>query len=350
MEGKLIRLVLVMTMWNIGSSWCSTVDCRREVRCRISYTHRMKAADCFRKEFKEFPKCLPTDIEVLELTYNRIRTVTKDDLNKFSYLKFLYLQDNLISELDDDVFSEMDELTTLDLSINALRSVPATVFQLPSLKTLYLSQNRNINIIDTLEGARPINSPLTQVDISYTTGKEDPTEFPYFGPMPFLASLNISGNQYYSLKPKYFLGLCRLQILITENVTIDFDEPCDCWNVNKWLLDNQVRFTPFYCGGSRKKCLNQTIPDEDLKVFEQCNAINAEFQRQHRMYKISVGLIVFFIVLLLSITLYFSVFRKHCFKQCCKKTKRTKATDESIPINSGLLSNTPKSVPNEYVL
>nr|CAH7768150.1 unnamed protein product [Callosobruchus chinensis] len=149
MEGKLIRLVLVMVLWNIGTSWCSAVDCRREVRCRISYTYKMKAADCFRKEFKEFPNCLPTDIEVLELTYNRIRTVTKDDLNKFSYLKFLYLQDNLISELDDNVFRDMDELMTLDLSINALRSIPAAVFQLPSLKTLYLSQNRNINIIGT---------------------------------------------------------------------------------------------------------------------------------------------------------------------------------------------------------
>ncbi|CAH1974516.1 unnamed protein product [Acanthoscelides obtectus] len=151
MEGKLICLVLVMAM-NVQTPWSSTVDCRREVRCRISYTHRMKAADCFRKEFKEFPKCLPTDIEVLELTYNRIRTITRDDLSKFSYLKFLYLQDNLITELDDDVFSDMDELMTLDISINALRNIPATVFQLPSLKTLYLSQNRNINIIGMARG------------------------------------------------------------------------------------------------------------------------------------------------------------------------------------------------------
>nr|CAH7768148.1 unnamed protein product [Callosobruchus chinensis] len=346
MEGKLIRLVLVMVLWNIGTSWCSAVDCRREVRCRISYTYKMKAADCFRKEFKEFPNCLPTDIEVLELTYNRIRTVTKDDLNKFSYLKFLYLQDNLISELDDNVFRDMDELMTLDLSINALRSIPAAVFQLPSLKTLYLSQNRNINIIDTLEGVRPINSPLTQVDISYTTGKDDATEFPYFGTMPFLSFLNISGNQYYSMKPKHFLGLCRLQILVTDNVTIEFDNPCDCWSVNKWLLDNQVRFTPFYCSASRNRCLNITIPDEDLTDFKQCNAIYAEIQRQHRMYKLSVSLIVFLILLLLFITLYFTVLRKHC----CKKTEKTKANDELIPISSGLLTNTTKSVPNEYIL
>ncbi|CAH1974514.1 unnamed protein product [Acanthoscelides obtectus] len=350
MEGKLICLVLVMAM-NVQTPWSSTVDCRREVRCRISYTHRMKAADCFRKEFKEFPKCLPTDIEVLELTYNRIRTITRDDLSKFSYLKFLYLQDNLITELDDDVFSDMDELMTLDISINALRNIPATVFQLPSLKTLYLSQNRNINIIDALEGVKPINSPLTQVDISYTTPKDDVVEFPDFGPMPFLASLNISGNQYYSVKPKHFVGLCRLQKLVTDNVTIDFDTVCDCWTVNKWLMDMEVRFTPFHCSGSRNKCVDITIAEEDLKVFKQCNAVIEEIQRQHKMYQLSVGLIAFFIILLLSITLYFTVFRKHFKNRCCRnKSKKGNAKRESIPANSTLLTNIPKSVPNEYVL
>lgn len=138
--------------------------------------------------------------QVVELSYNRIRKVDYDDLHRYPYITHLYLTDNLIAKLDDDIFKDLTSLETLDLSINALNRVPASIFQLPTLKTLYLSQNMNINVAESIENAKPIlQSTLTKLDISYITEDGFTTDFPDFSDLPLLAFVNISGKV-----PKHF--------------------------------------------------------------------------------------------------------------------------------------------------
>lgn len=182
------------------------------------------------------------------MSMNRIRKLTKADLSRFKYLKVLYLSDNLLVNLDDDLFEDLPCLHTLDISINAISKLPTTLFQLPSLTSLYLSQNGNININDAIERAKPIKSPLTQVYIGETTDDSiELPDFPNFGPMPYLAMLNISGNKYSSMTPRDFMGLCRLQVLENKNVTAEYEDPCDCWTINQWLTEKKVKFEDFHC-------------------------------------------------------------------------------------------------------
>lgn len=185
-------------------------------------------------------------MQIIDLSYNRIRKLEKDDLSKYSDLKMLYLSDNMIMSIHDDTFKSISDLNTLDLSMNGLSNLPPVVFHLPTLKSLYLGQNMNINIVDAVESAKPITSPLVQFDISYVLS-EEPSELPDLGTMPFLIKYNISGNQITSLSTKHFAGLCSLKILDTNNVSAEYDNPCDCWMINNWLQERKVQFAPLLC-------------------------------------------------------------------------------------------------------
>lgn len=264
----------------------------------------MKAANCYDRQFKSFPKCLTGDVEVIDLTFNRIRKVSRADLSKFSYLKFLYLADNLLSKLDGDVFDDLTSLTTLDLSLNALNKVPPSVFQLPSLKSLYIGQNWNINIVDALEVSRPIQSPLTQIDISQTTDEENYSNFPDFGILPFLVVLNITGNFYFSIRPALFMGLCNLQKLINDNVTTEFEDACDCWKINNWLKLRKIKFTPFTCNVPQAKCLENDFKEDDLQIYNQCSETFKHIQKTNLIIKSSIGVGVGLIVILFLIGIF----------------------------------------------
>lgn len=55
------------------------------------------------------------------------------------------------------------------------------------------------------------------------------------------------GDVFNLISPKHFAQLCNLQILSNENVTTDFLKDCDCWKINRWLTDRNVKFSFFTC-------------------------------------------------------------------------------------------------------
>lgn len=148
--------------------------------------------------------------------------------------------------INEESFEGKDYLQILDLTLNGLTKVPPVLFHLPSLQVLYLSQNLNMNIADAIEEAKPITSPLLRLDISYVM-TEEPNELPDLGLIPTLEKYNISGNKVLSLKPKHFAGLCSLKILDKTNMSIHYEQPCDCWTINRWLKDRHVAFEDFVC-------------------------------------------------------------------------------------------------------
>lgn len=96
----------------------------------------------------EIPMGLPENIKTLSLQYNNIFVINKTSLSKFRYLEELYLGHNCyygnacpgVLDIENGTFSDLKELTVLNLSFNNLTSVP---LHLPSsLKQLYLSNNR----------------------------------------------------------------------------------------------------------------------------------------------------------------------------------------------------------------
>lgn len=282
-------------------------NCNKQRKCKTSRVLGLKTSDCYRMDWKEFPKCLPSDVEVIELSYNRIRKLNNADLQRYPYASHLYLMDNLLVSLDDELFKDMANLETLDLSVNALGKIPPAIFHLPKLKTLYLSQNWNINIAESIEDAKPISqSSLTKLDISYITEEGASADFPDFGDLPYLAFLNISGDQFNYLSTRHFAGLCNLQILVNVNVTSEYEQDCDCWKINQWLQQRKVQFTNLMCPISERECLDQEIDPEDLKVYQTCREKFAEIERSILLGKvgIGIGIAVGLILLLIAIFVY----------------------------------------------
>ncbi|CAG9759402.1 unnamed protein product [Ceutorhynchus assimilis] len=262
-------------------------DCNKERKCKTSRVHGLRSADCYRMDMREFPKCLSSNTEALELSYNRIRKVTKEDLRRYPYMVHLYLMDNLIVNLDDDVFQESSSLRTIDLSVNALKKVPPTLFQLPSLTTLYLSQNLNINVAESIDEAKPISqSCLTKLDMSYITEDGSSTDFPDFRELPLLAFLNITGVNFNYISTRHFAGLCNLQILGSENVSAEFEHDCDCERINRWLLERKVKYTELVCPTNEIDCSNKPIDVEDLEVYQNCRAKYAKISRSLYLEKV----------------------------------------------------------------
>ncbi|XP_068916858.1 uncharacterized protein [Tenebrio molitor] len=245
-----------------------TLTCKREEKCKIIRVHNMKGADCYKMDLENFTQCLPSDVEIIDLSHNRIRKLTETDLEKYSKLKMLYLHDNFLGVIDDESFKGKDYLQTIDLSKNGLTKLPLELFNLPSLQTLYLGKNLNINIVDAIEKVKPVTSPLFHLDISYIMS-EEPNELPDLGVLPFLEKYNISGNKLLSTTTKHFAGLCRLKLLDTTNVSIESEQKCDCWTINRWLKNRNVKFTRFECSISESECAYQ-VPLDDLQTYSKC--------------------------------------------------------------------------------
>ena len=84
-----------------------------------------------------------TELQLLNLNNNRIRSLTGDCFQDLSNLEELYLKQNKISVIHSNVFREMKKLRILNLSSNQLRSVSDKTFDgLSRLEILILSQNR----------------------------------------------------------------------------------------------------------------------------------------------------------------------------------------------------------------
>ncbi|CAG9855311.1 unnamed protein product [Phyllotreta striolata] len=340
MKILLLLLNVPLFCYVVGGS-----DCRKEPQCSITRVHKMKSGNCYDRKFRSFPKCLATDVEVIDLTFNRIRKVSKTDMSKFSYLKFLYLADNLITNLEEDVFEDLSGLTTLDLSLNALQKVPVSVFKLPALTSLYLGQNLNINIADALDMARPLKSPLTKIDISRTTDEENYSVFPDFGILPYLVVLNITENYYYTLTPSLFMGFCNLKTLDSANVTTEFEDPCDCWRLNTWLKNRKVKFTLFKCTVIESRCLDNDLTNEDLLIHEKCSEMYKSNELKHTINTILIGVGSTLAVMVFILLIVFYRRRRRIKRNGQLRKNQTERTQNDALKH---LNNQQICIPNEY--
>ena len=147
----------------------------------------------------------------------------------------LYLNDNLISNIEPEALNHLTNLEVLDLSLNALLTFDYSIFNLPSLRKLLLSNNTMLIFNDKLI-TKPIIAPLEVIDISFCAFPS----IPNFGYLPNLISFNYSGNELNQFTMQTMSLFCRLEKIDIRFCNIDFNNFCDICEIYNWTRHKNI--------------------------------------------------------------------------------------------------------------
>ncbi|XP_034412027.1 toll-like receptor 2 [Cyclopterus lumpus] len=101
------------------------------------------SCNCSRQSLQAIPEGPSKLIAELDLSFNRLRTIMKNDFVAFSRLQSLLVNNNRIQKIHDEAFFPLTNLEKLDLSFNRLETLSAGWFErLVSLQHLNLLGNR----------------------------------------------------------------------------------------------------------------------------------------------------------------------------------------------------------------
>jgi Leucine-rich repeat (LRR) protein len=183
--------------------------------------------------------------QALSATHNKIRDLYKDSFKHYTYLKYLYLDNNMISYVENGTFDPLQRLEVICLSHNALESVPAGILQLPKLRKLFVDNNR-LNGGGGFAGA-PVSETLESLSLAICHLEA----LPPLGMYPKLLELNISGNELKIISPQQLAPLCSLRLLdLRENPMLFKDsEGCECQLLVTWITQMNIYFAeiPLNC-------------------------------------------------------------------------------------------------------
>lgn len=92
-------------------------------------------------QLKFLPECMG-DLRKLEFFYAQHNDIDKiPNLGGCKHLQELYISNNFINEISEDIFENLPSLKALDLRDNKIEIIPTKVSMLQSLMRLDLSNN-----------------------------------------------------------------------------------------------------------------------------------------------------------------------------------------------------------------
>ncbi|XP_062343224.1 leucine-rich repeat and immunoglobulin-like domain-containing nogo receptor-interacting protein 4a [Osmerus eperlanus] len=115
--------------------------------CRCS--SEVLEVNCSRCQFPTVPDGLSTDCQLLNLTYNKIKTLERQQFSSLTQLWDLDLSDNILNMIEAEAFLGLQNLLTLRIARNRLKIIPVGVFSgLTRLRLLDISQNEILVLLD----------------------------------------------------------------------------------------------------------------------------------------------------------------------------------------------------------
>ncbi|XP_052860420.1 leucine-rich repeat-containing protein 38 [Anopheles cruzii] len=280
----------------------------RPQRCQLERTYKMIGYNCANLNLKEIPQQLKSNLEIFDLSFNRIRDLDQESFSRYGAVKYLYLFENMIQNIEEGTFSGLTNLEALDLSFNALKTIPLEIFELPVLRNLYAGHNALTELESDLGRLRkPIKAPLQVLGLPDCRL----SRLPDFGILPDLWQLNISSNPMKKLTLEQFSPMCHLKTLDLNNTQIAVCS-CQILTAELTLRRTKVMFPPLYCipltSLEQDQCRAQVgVPLDAEKVadFHQCmevrNSRQLDTEAKTAWMKISaavVGCIIVFATIL----------------------------------------------------
>uniref|UniRef100_A0A336LUZ4 CSON001690 protein n=1 Tax=Culicoides sonorensis TaxID=179676 RepID=A0A336LUZ4_CULSO len=304
MKVKIINLITITILASfIHDTACisSTIaELERPKRCTMERLAKMMGYTCAGMNYNEVPKNLKTGIEVLDLSQNRIRELTRESFSRYTDLKYLYLFENIIIEIENGTFSQLTGLEALDLSYNGLSTIPLELLYMERLRNLYIAGNKLSRLDHDINSlSRPITAPLQVLSLAETYI----TQLPKLGILPDLWQLNISGNSLNGLKFDQFQGFCGLK-------TVDFNNShvpvCECRIIDYKLTERMADVLNLNChsGFHKPNCApeyDQSASDAKAALdYVRCLGIKqgreADVESRSRWLYIAASLFGFLII------------------------------------------------------
>ncbi|KAJ8735690.1 hypothetical protein PYW07_007310 [Mythimna separata] len=268
-------LTVALLVWSSHGKEMTEIEVlgAQPTHCTYEYAYEMYGAHCASRRLGKIPK-LKSGIEILDFSDNKLQELHADTLTSYTSIKFLYLADNHIYLIDEDALSGLTDLQTLDLANNVILELPRSIFQLPSLRKLYLRGNpifyKNINSLDQV---KPIKAPLDLLDLSDCKMKE----LPNLGYLPQLQFYNISHNPLTSLSTSHFAVMCNLvKVDLTDSIsTIKL---CSLRPTVLWFQQKRVFFQlDDYSRLNTREFENCPVPDDGANLNATYHHCKAEY-------------------------------------------------------------------------
>lgn len=238
-------------------------------------------------------------VQAIDLSHNRIATVPPDsEVVHFRRLTQLYLQNNDIHELSADVFADLLSLKVLNISNNALASVPPDLFSSTrEIREIYMQNN----LLETLP--KGIFNRLEQLLVLNLSGNKlssDQMDEGMFRGLIRLIVLDLSHNSVARVSANLFRDLFFLQILDLRNNSITSIEDnafLPLFNLhtlnlgeNKLLLIKEQSFNGLFI--LNKLTLNNNLINKVAdNVFKNCSDLKELDLSSNRLTKIPRAII-----------------------------------------------------------
>ncbi|XP_063700591.1 relaxin receptor 2 [Culicoides brevitarsis] len=304
----MLRLTSCVAIFGIFSSVfgpttgiSSTMDSlERPKKCSYERIAKMSGYTCSGMNYNAVPDNLKTGIEVFDLSNNRIRELSRKSFERYTDLKYLYLFENLIMEIENGTFSQLRGLEALDLSHNGLSTIPLELLFMDRLRNLYVAGNKLSRLdADIASLTRPITSPFQILNLADTFI----SRIPKFGILPDLWQLNVSDNTLSHLTFDQLQGFCGLRSIDFNNSYVPV---CECRLIDVKLFERGADVLNLNCVGGfhQPNCapvFDQNATDTQAALdYVRCLGIRqgreADVESRSRWLYIAASLLGFLII------------------------------------------------------
>ncbi|XP_037940505.1 leucine-rich repeat-containing protein 24-like [Teleopsis dalmanni] len=179
--------------------------------CHCKWNSGKKTADCKNLSLSSVPENLNTEVQVLDLSFNRIPFLEENAFMNAQLLNLhkLYIRNSSLQQIDPRTFTQLEILIELDVSNNLLRSLQANLFaRLVKVRALVL----NGNLLESLsDGIFQNLKYLHKIELKDNRLTRISTQV--FINVPLLSQIYLNGNRLSFLRKESFESVKRLTAL-----------------------------------------------------------------------------------------------------------------------------------------